>query len=222
MGDDPVHYTRPMLAETRRRSGSVSFGTSQAAARRQKQRGQHDCRAFGCIVRRATSLAAGERALVACIVYQRRVARNVAGGGTTMSTTFAGLLRDFNVEVVEPARAYCRGARQTCAGQTLARIFQTRGYDHLRMVLMSFIETRPNKKALVGPAIWVVSDVLNARPDWLGQAWLEFMDDTDLAELFERACANYRLAQPRPAMAVLIFERMRVRLEARPAERLAA
>jgi hypothetical protein len=124
-----------------------------------------------------------------------------------MSRTLAGLLREFNVEVVDNSRAWCRGARQTCAGRTLARIFELRGYDHLRSVVMSIVESKPNKKALIGPIIWAVSDVLHAYPEWMGATWLEVMDDINLVEMFERA--NRRIAQPRSAMATLIFERMR-------------
>jgi hypothetical protein len=35
------------------------------------------------------------------------------------------------------------------------------------------------------------------------------MDGIDLAEMFERASVNRRIAQPRSAIATLIFERMR-------------
>jgi hypothetical protein len=128
-----------------------------------------------------------------------------------MSRTLAGLLREFNVSVVPITQSRTRAARQTCAGKTLAKIFRERGYDHLRAVIMTFCETRPNKRALVAPAIWAVSDVLHAYPDWFGDARLTAMDDIQLAELFERASANRRLAQPRASMAVLLFEHMRER-----------
>jgi hypothetical protein len=36
-------------------------------------------------------------------------------------------------------------------GKTLEHIFRTRGYDRLRMVLMSFVETRPNKEGVGRP-----------------------------------------------------------------------
>jgi hypothetical protein len=38
--------------------------------------------------------------------------------------TLAGLLREFNIIVIPNARNYSRGARQTCAGKTLAHIFR--------------------------------------------------------------------------------------------------
>jgi hypothetical protein len=125
-----------------------------------------------------------------------------------MAKTLAGLLREFNITVVPIAQSYCRGARQTCAGRTLARIFELRGYGHLRSVLMTFVET-PNKKALIAPVVWAISDVLWARPAWFGATWFQVIDGIDLAEMFELASANRRIAQPRSAIATLIFERMR-------------
>jgi hypothetical protein len=127
-----------------------------------------------------------------------------------MSRTLAGLLREFNVDVVPITQSRCRAARQTCAGATLAKIFRTRGYDHLRAVIMTFCETKPNnKRALIAPAMWAISDVLNARPSWFGDLWFQTMDGIDLGEMFERASANRRIAPPRSAIATLIFDRMR-------------
>ncbi len=127
-----------------------------------------------------------------------------------MSKTLAGLLREFNVEIVPVAERHRRAARQTCAGQTLAKIFRTRGYDHLRSVVMTFVETyKANKRALVAPALWGVSDVLHARPDWFGDTWFRVMDGVDLAEMFERAAASRSIVMPRSAIATLIFDRMR-------------
>jgi hypothetical protein len=130
------------------------------------------------------------------------------GGG--MSKTLAGLLREFNVDIVPVAERHRRAARQTCAGKTLAKVFRERGYEHLRMVIMTFVETnKNNKRALVAPAIRAISDVLNARPDWFGDAWLTAMDGIDLATMFEQASASRSIAAPRSAMATLIFDRVR-------------
>jgi hypothetical protein len=127
----------------------------------------------------------------------------------TRGKTLSGLLREFNVEVIDNARNRSRAARQTCAGKTLANIFRLRGYDHLRSVIMSIVETKPNKRALIAPVIWAVSDVLNAYPEWFGDAWFQVMDGIDLAEMFERASANRRIVLPRSAIATLLFEAMR-------------
>jgi hypothetical protein len=130
--------------------------------------------------------------------------------GGRMSHTLAGLLQEFNITVVPNSRSWCRGARQTCAGKTLARIFELRGYEHLRSVIISICETKKNnKRMLVAPVVWAVSDVLKARPAWMGSTWLEVLDGIDLAALFELAGRNRRIAQPRALIATLIFERMR-------------
>jgi hypothetical protein len=74
---------------------------------------------------------------------------------------------------------------------------------------MSIVETKPNKRMLVAPMIWAISDVLNAYPSWFGSTWLQALDDTDLAEMFEQAAANRRIAQPRALIASLLFAQMR-------------
>jgi hypothetical protein len=131
------------------------------------------------------------------------------GGRLNMTTkTLAGLLREFNIRIVPISQSYRRGARETCARATLSRIYEMRGYTHMRDVLMSFTET-PNKYALTAPALWAVSDVLKARPQWFGTVWLEALDGIDLAELSERAAANRRVAAPRAFMATALFEALR-------------
>jgi hypothetical protein len=126
-----------------------------------------------------------------------------------MSHTLAGLLREFNVTVFPISRNHRRAARETCAGKTLAHIFQLYGYNHTRMVVMSIVESKPNKRALIGPVIWAVSDVLKAYPAWFGDPWFQIMDTVDLAALFEQASANRRIAQPRALIASLLFAQMR-------------
>jgi hypothetical protein len=123
--------------------------------------------------------------------------------------TLKSILREFHIEVVDNTRSRSRGPRQTCASETLANIWRLRGYDHLRTVVMSIVETKPNKRALVAPVIWAVSDVLNCYPSWVGDAWFQTMDRIDLMEMFERASANRLIALPRHAIATQLFELMR-------------
>lgn len=130
-----------------------------------------------------------------------------------MSRTLAGLLREFNVEVVDNKFSRSRAARQTCAGGTLARIFELRGYEHMRSVIMSICETRNNKRMLVAPVIWAVSDVLNFRPDWLGDRWFKALDEIELATLYERAKALRRVVHPRRIMAITLIAEMERRFE---------
>jgi len=126
-----------------------------------------------------------------------------------MSRTLAGLLREFNVDVVDNARAWRRSARQTCAGKTLARIFELRGYEHLRSVIISICETKNNKKMLVAPVIWAVSDVLHMRPEWFGDRWLGGLDEVALEQLYEQAKLIRRIVKPRFAMATLLIDDMK-------------
>jgi hypothetical protein len=129
-------------------------------------------------------------------------------GGWNMSKTLRGLLRELNIRIVPIAENHKRAARETCARATLARIFEQRGYDHLRTVLQTFVET-PNKKALTGPVLWAVSDILKAYPGlFAGDKWFRIFDDVDLAGLFEVAKVNRRVSQPRQMIATMIFSEM--------------
>jgi hypothetical protein len=113
-----------------------------------------------------------------------------------------------------------RGPMETCAVQTMDRIQREHGPAHLRSVLIAITETANNKRMLVAPVIWGVSDILRAHPHWLGGAFLEAMDGIDLAEMHERAKANRKAAQPRKAIATMLFDRISGVLENDPQARL--
>jgi hypothetical protein len=125
--------------------------------------------------------------------------------------TLESILSEFDIEIIDGAQNRRRKARQTCASQTLENIRRRRGGDHLRSVLMSIVETKPNELALVAPVMLAVSDVLAAYPSWLGERWFQVMDSVDLGEMFNRASANRRIALPRHAIATQLFELMRQR-----------
>jgi hypothetical protein len=125
-----------------------------------------------------------------------------------MTATLAQLIREFRIEIVPNKFNRARGARQTCAGKTLERVFDLRGYDHLRTVVMSIVETRPNKTMLVAPVIWAVSDVLHLYPEWFGDAWLKHLDELDLGEAYERAKRHRSIIKPRFWLACLLVERL--------------
>jgi hypothetical protein len=157
-------------------------------------------------------------------------------GVETMSSakTLPSLLREFNVTVIPISRNYHRGARETCAGRTLVRIFEQRGYAHTRAVIITFCETsKANKYAMTAPTIWAVSDVLQAKPTWFGAVWLEAMDTVDLAGLFSIATSNRRVAAPRAFIATALHQALRSKFSDQtgarrrrpadqPAQRLAA
>ncbi|WP_043161649.1 hypothetical protein [Bradyrhizobium sp. Ai1a-2] len=102
-----------------------------------------------------------------------------------------------------------REPMETCAVNTLERILREHGPEHLRSVLIVIVETGNNKRQLVAPVIWAVSDLLLAHPSWFGSALLDAMDGIDLAEVHESAKANRRAAQPRAGVSTILFERLR-------------
>lgn len=105
-----------------------------------------------------------------------------------------------------------RGARETFADNTMVRILAEHGAGHLRSVLMSIVETGDNSKMLIAPVIWAISDVLLAHPSWFGSGWLDALDKIDLSDMHERAKANRQAAQPRQAIATMLFEQLRERM----------
>jgi hypothetical protein len=113
-----------------------------------------------------------------------------------------------------------RDVMETCAINTLERILRDHGPEHLRSVLISIVETENNKRMLVAPVIWGMSDVLLAHPSWFGGDFLQAMDSIDLAEMHERAKANRQAAQPRQAIATMLFEKLRNRFQVVEQERL--
>lgn len=124
-----------------------------------------------------------------------------------MTPALSAILSDLDIRVVPVTKQ--RGLMETHAVNTMARILNDHGPKHLRSVLMSIVETENNKRMLVAPVIWAVSDILLAHPSWFGGDFLEAMDRIDLAELHERAKANREAAQPRQAIATMLFEELR-------------
>lgn len=76
------------------------------------------------------------------------------------------------------------------------------------MTLRVIMESENNRMELVAPTILSVSDIILAHPTWpdAGLAFLEAFDAIDLAELRSRAKAKRRAAQPRQAMATLLYQ----------------
>jgi hypothetical protein len=106
-----------------------------------------------------------------------------------------------------------RAAMETCAINTLDRILRDHGSEHLRSVLIAIVETTNNKRQLVAPVIWAVSDILLAYPSWVSGDLLDAMDQIDLAELHALAKANRRACQPRHAISTMLFERLHERFQ---------
>lgn len=135
-----------------------------------------------------------------------------------MTPALAAICQELGITVVPVTKQ--RAPMETCAINTLARILNDHGPEHLRSVLMSIVETENNKRMLVAPVIWAVSDILLAHPSWFGGDFLEAMDQIDLSELYERAKANRRAAQPRQALATMLFEILRQQFQPEEQARL--
>lgn len=135
-----------------------------------------------------------------------------------MTQALSELLSELGITVVPVTRQ--RGPMETFADNTMQRILNDHGPEHLRSVLISIVETENNRRMLIAPVIWALSDVLSAHPSWFGSEFLDAMDGIDLAEMHERAKANRRAAQPRQAMATMLFERLRDRFQVVEQERL--
>jgi hypothetical protein len=133
-------------------------------------------------------------------------------------TDLPAILSELGIAIVPVTKQ--RDVMETCAGNTLERIRKEHGDEHLRSVLISIVETTNNKRMLVAPVIWAVSDILLAHPTWFGGEWLDAMDKVDLAEMHERAKANRRAAQPRQAIATMLFETLSKRFQVVEQERL--
>lgn len=133
-------------------------------------------------------------------------------------TDLTAILSELGITIVPVTKQ--RDVMETCAGNTLERIRREHGAEHLRSVLISIVETTNNKRMLVAPVLWAVSDILLAHPTWFGGEWLDAMDAVDLADMHERAKANRRAAQPRQAIATMLFEMLSKRFRVVEQERL--
>lgn len=123
-----------------------------------------------------------------------------------MTTELAGILDELQIRAIS-VHGY-RGPMETMAVDSMERILRQHGYAHLKMVLMSIVETPNNKRELVGPVIWAVSDVIRAHPTWPARAgeWFRAIDCISLGEMRLRAKANRKAARMRGAIATMLFE----------------
>ena len=135
-----------------------------------------------------------------------------------MTPALANLLAELGITVVPMTKA--RNAMETFAEQTMERLLRTHGEEHLRSTLIAIVETQNNKRMLVAPVIWAMSDVLLMQPTWFGSAFLEAMDGVDLPDMYERAKAYKKAAQPRQAIATMLFEKLREKFQVVEQERL--
>lgn len=135
-----------------------------------------------------------------------------------MTPALANICAELGITIVPMTKQ--RGPMETFAENTMERILREHGAEHLRSVLISIVETENNKRMLVAPVIWGMSDTLLAHPTWFGGEFLHAMDAVDLADMHERAKSNRRAAQPRQAIATMLFERLREKFQVVEQERL--
>lgn len=135
-----------------------------------------------------------------------------------MTPALASICAELGISIISVTKQ--RGPMETFAENTMERILREHGPEHLRAVLISIVETENNKRMLVAPVIWGMSDTLLAHPSWFGGEFLQAMDGVDLADMHERAKANRQAAQPRQAIATMLFEKMREKFQIVEQERL--
>jgi hypothetical protein len=132
-----------------------------------------------------------------------------------ISPELAALLDELEITVVS-TKAY-RAPMATMAVESMERILRQYGYAHLKMVLMSIAETENNKRELVAPTIWAVSDLVRAHQHWTERAsdWFKAFDKVDLGQLLAFAKRNRAAVKTRAALATLLFGFLNSSMEAK-------
>jgi hypothetical protein len=123
--------------------------------------------------------------------------------------TLDEILDDVGVRIIRPEQT--RHPGETCASSTINKIFEQYGAAHLALVLRIFCETHEaNRDAILGPAIWAVSDIILGHPKFIdaGGALFDAFDNIDLTALLAIARANIAAVPVRPAVATLLYRRL--------------
>lgn len=125
-----------------------------------------------------------------------------------MTPALASICADLEIQVI-PTKRY-RHPMETHAGETMQRLLDHHGPGHLALVLRSIAETENNKRELVAPMLWAISDTILAHPTWPATTeWLDALDSVDLAGIREIAKANRRGSALRPAINTMIYLHLR-------------
>jgi hypothetical protein len=126
-----------------------------------------------------------------------------------MTPDLASICSDLNIRVVPNQQSRTRAPGETCAEHAMERLLNKHGRGHLTIVLKSIVETEGNGLQLVAPMIYAVSDIVLAYPEWTATtAWLDALDQADLAGIWAKAKANRKAAKPRPAVATMLFQHL--------------
>lgn len=125
-----------------------------------------------------------------------------------MTPELASICSDLEISVISTKRY--RHPMETHAAETMQRLLDQHGEGHLALVLRSIAETENNKRELVAPMMWAISDTILAHPSWPETTdWLDAIDRIDLAGLREIAKENRRGAALRPAINTMIYLHLR-------------
>jgi hypothetical protein len=121
-----------------------------------------------------------------------------------MTPSLESICKNLGITAI-PTKQY-RRPRETHAGESLQRIFDRHGEDHLIMTLRTITESAGNDRALIAPVINALSDIIAAHPRSAerGFAWIEEFDNIDLLHLAAAAKANRKAVTPRAAIATML------------------
>lgn len=137
-----------------------------------------------------------------------------------MTPALASICTELEVVVVpDTARRY---PGSTKCGRVLDDLLEKHGEGHVRLLLVTLMESVNNRMALVEPVIRAVSNVMLARPDWpdKGSAWLEAFDQIDLCGLWEQSKSDNGAPPQRPGIEARLNDRLRDIFNEKPQERL--
>jgi hypothetical protein len=119
----------------------------------------------------------------------------------------AKICDEFSITIIDSHRYPNLG--ETRAVATLERIYRRYGEEHLRMVLMTLVETANNKALLDEVALWMTSDMIRLRGiDNIDTPWLELWDRTSVGRL-QFICQDLSGIIPqRYALGGMMYERI--------------
>ncbi|MFC6487344.1 hypothetical protein [Nitratireductor sp. GCM10026969] len=125
----------------------------------------------------------------------------------TIPAHIEALCREFGIEIIDRHRYPVPG--QTRAVETMARIYRRHGETHLRMVLLTLMETANNRALLDEVALWMTSDMVRFRGlENIDSEWLELWDRTPVGQL-QFICQELSGIVPqRYALGGMMFERV--------------
>lgn len=121
----------------------------------------------------------------------------------------SAIAAEFGVTLIDKHRDPAPG--ETRAVNTLSRILNRHGEDHLRMVLTTLAETDNNKASLDEASLWATSDLVRACKgiiDADASQWLSLWDAMPVGQMQRLTRDLSGLVPRRHALAALLYERI--------------